>query len=97
MVVSKEYNAIDCHPHSSESLFHQISYVQLLAFLTTLIMKLTHLLNQLQECINLPIAETKHTNYDHAICALNKTILYLLPGSFIIYSILLVLDNRERA
>ena len=53
----------------------------------------------------------KYTIYDHAIYALNKTVLYLLSGSFITYSIcasthhtkkpdrleLLVLDNLERA
>ena len=67
-----------------------------------------YLLNQ--ECSDLPIAETKYTIYG-AIYALNKTVLYLLPGSFITYSIcastnhtkkpdrleLLVLDNLERA
>ena len=68
-----------------------------------------YLLNQ--ECSDLPIAEVKHTIYDPPIYALNKTVLYLLPGSFITYSIcastnhtkkpdrleLLVLDNLERA
>ena len=68
-----------------------------------------YLLNR--KCSNLPIAETKYTIYDHNIFALNKTALYLLPGSFITYSIcastnhtknpdrleLLVLDNLERA
>ena len=64
-----------------------------------------------KECSDLPIVETKYTIYDHNIFALNETILYLLPGSFITFSIcastnhtknpdrleLLVLDNLERA
>ena len=63
-----------------------------------------------QECSDLPTVEMKYTIYDN-IFALNETTLYLLPGSFITYSIcastnhttnpdrleLLVLDNLERA
>ena len=70
---------------------------------------LYYLLNR--ECNNLPITEMEYTIYGHSIHALNKTILYLLPDSFITYSIcastnhtekpdrleLLVLDNLERA
>ena len=68
-----------------------------------------YLLNR--ECNSLRIDEIKYTIYDHNIFALNKTALYLLPGSFITYSIcastnhtkyldrleLVVLDNLERA
>jgi hypothetical protein len=68
-----------------------------------------YLLNR--ECNDLPTAETKYTTYDYNIYTLNKTTLYLLPGSFITYSIcastnhtnmpdrleLLVFDNLERA
>ena len=68
-----------------------------------------YLLNQ--ECNDLPITEIKYSIYDHSIHALNKSILYLLPNSFITYSVcastnhtensdrleLLVLDNLERA
>ncbi len=68
-----------------------------------------YLLNR--ECNDLPTAETKYTVYDYNIYTLNKTILYLLPGSFITYSIcastnhtnmpdrleLLVFDSLERA
>ena len=62
-------------------------------------------------CSDLPINEIRYTIYHYDIYAINKTILYLLPGSFITYSIcastnhtkkpdrleLLVLDNLEEA
>lgn len=68
-----------------------------------------YLLNR--ECSDLPIADTKYTIYHRDIHAINKSTLYLLPGSFITYSIcastnhtkkpdrleLLVLDNLEEA